>query len=114
MFKQKDKSKAKGQKALAKIILSNEFQTIFNTKKGSVPVALGVPRAPFDSIALDSMDQLNAAVNTNTLVPSMAHSMAVGNSLKGAIIDVVTNFYNSKMSAKKAAKELVKAVKAEK
>lgn len=59
------------------------------------------------------MDELNSAAYTNQLLPSMAHQMAVPDAIKGAISDVVTNFYNSKMSSSKAVKALAKSVKDE-
>ena len=41
-FKQKDPEYIEGQKLLASIILSPEFQTIFNQAKGSIPARLDV------------------------------------------------------------------------
>ncbi|OUR70291.1 sugar ABC transporter substrate-binding protein [Arcobacter sp. 31_11_sub10_T18] len=113
MFKQKDAEKAKAQAKLSELILSDEFQIIFNTRKGSVPVTDGVSRDKFDPIAINSINQLNAAAKSGALLPSMAHQMAISDSIKGAVVDVVTNFYNSKMSSSDAAKLLVDAVKNE-
>ncbi|NQY94788.1 MAG: sugar ABC transporter substrate-binding protein, partial [Campylobacteraceae bacterium] len=113
MFKQKDPAKAKAQEKLSELILSDEFQIIFNTTKGSVPVTDGVSRDKFDPIAINSMHQLTAAAKSGALLPSMAHQMAVSDAIKGAVVDVVTNFYNSDMSASDAAKQLVNAVKSE-
>ena len=42
----------------------------------------------------------------------MAHEMAVYPATRGAIMDVVTNFYNSDMSAKNAANKLASEVEA--
>ena len=114
MFKQDDASKAKGQEKLAELILSEEFQVIFNTRKGSIPVIEGLSKSKFDSIAVKSMDDMIAASKAGTLLPSMAHQMAIPDAIKGAIVDVVTNFYNSDMSSDKAVKDLVTAVKNEK
>ena len=113
MFKQKDSSKKAAQDKLSELILSDEFQVLFNTRKGSVPVTLGVSRSEFDDIALRSMDTLNSAAYTNQLLPSLAHQMAVQDATKGAIVDVITNFYNTKQSSSDAAKALVSAVKSE-
>lgn len=114
MFKQKDSSKAAAQEKLAELILSDEFQVIFNTRKGSVPVTKGVSKAKFDAIAIDSMNQLAQAAKDGALLPSMAHQMAITDSIKGAVVDVVTNFYNTKMSSSEAVKALVQAVENEK
>ena len=82
--------------------------------KGSIPVRLGMPRAPFDDPALRSMNAFVASADSGGLVPSMAHEMAVFPALRGAIVDVVTNYYNSDMSAKKAAANLASEVEAAK
>jgi len=113
MFKQKDPAQAAGQDKLAELILKDKFQTVFNTLKGSIPVTQGVARAPFDDIALRSMDELNSAAYAGTLLPSMAHQMAVSDAIRGVIFDTVTNFYNSDMSSEKAVKALASAVKDE-
>lgn len=114
MFKQKDPEAQKAQKAMARLILQPEFQKVFNVNKGSIPVRLGMPRAPFDDPALRSMNGFVASAASGGLVPSMAHEMAVFPAIRGAILDVVTNFYNSDMSAKKAADRLASEVEAAK
>ncbi len=113
MFKQKDSEKKKAQEKLSELILSDKFQVIFNTRKGSVPVTNGVPQEEFDEIAIDSIKQLNNAAQSNALLPSMAHQMAIRDSIKGAVVDVVTNFYNSSINSEDATKQLVNAVQNE-
>jgi glucose/mannose transport system substrate-binding protein len=113
MFAQEESNKRVGQEKLAELILSDEFQIIFNTKKGSAPVKLGVSKEQFDDITLRSMDDMNSAAYTNSLVPSMAHQMATKDSIKGVIVDTITAFYNSNMSSRKAVKDLASAVKSE-
>lgn len=113
MFKQKDAAKAKAQKILAQLILSPEFQVIFNTRKGSAPVIKGVDKNKFDSIGQKSMDDILVASKAGTLLPSMAHQMAVNDAVRGAIFDVVTSYYNSDMSSSTAVKNLVTAVQNE-
>jgi len=114
MFKQKDAGAQEAQKAMARLILQPEFQEIFNVNKGSIPVRLGMPRAPFDDPALRSMNAFVASAASGGLVPSMAHEMAVFPAVRGAILDVVTNFYNSDMSAQNAAAKLASEVEAAK
>jgi glucose/mannose transport system substrate-binding protein len=114
MFKQKDAGAQEAQKAMARLILQPEFQEIFNVNKGSIPVRLGMPRAPFDDPALRSMNAFMASAASGGLVPSMAHEMAVFPAVRGAILDVVTNFYNSDMSAQNAAAKLASEVEAAK
>ncbi|WP_369601060.1 ABC transporter substrate-binding protein [Hahella sp. SMD15-11] len=113
MFKLDNAENEKAQKAMARLILSPEFQTVFNINKGSIPVTSGVSPKPFDSCAHASMDAFTASAATGKLVPSMAHGMATTSYIQGAIYDVVTNFFNDDMlSAEDAVKRLVKAVKA--
>ena len=114
MFKQKDPEAQKAQKAMARLILQSEFQKVFNVNKGSIPVRLGMPRAPFDDPALRSLNSFVASAASGGLVPSMAHEMAVFPAIRGAMLDVVTNFYNSDMPAKQAAGRLASEVEAAK
>ncbi|MCP4673730.1 MAG: sugar ABC transporter substrate-binding protein, partial [Desulfobacula sp.] len=64
--------------------------------------------------ALRSMDEFSSAAANGTLMPSMAHGMAVFPAVQGAIYDVVTKFYNSDMTAKDAAAKLASGVAAAK
>jgi glucose/mannose transport system substrate-binding protein len=114
MFKQKDPKAAEAQKAMARLILQPKFQEVFNVNKGSIPVRMGMPEDPFDAVARTSMKDFVATSKGGGLVPSMAHEMAVMPAVRGAIMDTVTNFYNSNMSAKDAAAQLANAVKAAK
>ncbi len=114
MFKQKDAGAQEAQKAMAGLILQPEFQTVFNVNKGSIPVRLGMPRAPFDDPALRSMNAFSGSAASGDLVPSMAHEMAVFPAVRGAIMDVVTNYYNSDLSAQAAATRLASEVEAAK
>ncbi|UCG38330.1 MAG: carbohydrate ABC transporter substrate-binding protein [bacterium] len=112
MFKQKDKGARDAQDAMARLILQPKFQEVFNINKGSIPVRLGMARGPFDEPAQRSMSDFVATAASGGLVPSMAHEMAVFPEIRGAIFDVVTNFYNSDMSPAEAAKKLAAEVKA--
>ncbi len=107
----KDKEAKAAQDAMARLILSPDFQVVFNVNKGSIPVTSGISEKPFDSVAISSMHDFDATAKTGGLVPSMAHGMAVSSAISGAMSDVVTNFYNSDMSAKEAATKLAAAVK---
>ncbi len=114
MFKQSDPAAQKAQEAMAAAILSPEFQVVFNVNKGSIPVAMGIPREKFDDIAHRAMSEFTACAADGNLVPSMAHEMAVDPAVREAMFDVITNFYNSDMKASEAAMKLSQAVKAAK
>lgn len=98
------------QDAMARTIMEPEFQEVFNLNKGSIPARLNMARDKFDTCAHDSMDEFVSSSKTGGLVPSMAHGMSTFAAIQGAIYDVVTNFYNSNMSAQEAAKKLVSSV----
>jgi glucose/mannose transport system substrate-binding protein len=111
MFEVKDAEAKQAQKAMARLILSPEFQTVFNVNKGSIPVRSGISEEPFDAVAIKAMDDFAQTARTGGLMPSMAHEMAVSPAVRGAIFDVVTNFYNSGMTPQEAAQKLAAAVK---
>ena len=111
MFEVKDPEAQKAQKAMARLILSPDFQVVFNVNKGSIPVRSGIAKEPFDPVAVKSMADFAATARTGGLMPSMAHEMAVSPAVRGAMFDVVTNFYNSDMSPQDAARKLAAAVR---
>jgi glucose/mannose transport system substrate-binding protein len=112
MFKVKSAENEKAQKAMARLILQPDFQKVFNVNKGSIPVRMGMPASAFDIPAQLSMKDFAASSKSGDLVPSMAHEMAVFPAIRGAIMDVVTNYINSDLSAKDAAAQMANAVQA--
>lgn len=110
-FKVSGKEEIEGQQVLAGLIMSPKFQETFNLAKGSIPARTDVKLDKFDSCAKQSHKDLLAAIKDNTLVPSMAHEMAVPRTVRGEFLDVVTNFFNSDMSSQDAVKQLSEAVK---
>ena len=111
MFNVKDAGAKKAQKAMARLIMEPKFQEVFNVNKGSIPCRLGMSRNPFDFPAIYSFDTFEATAASGTLLPSMAHEMAVYPAIRGAMFDVVTSFCNSSMTSQKAAKNLAAEVK---
>ncbi len=110
MFKVRGEDRVEGQKVLASLIMSPEFQSTFNLAKGSIPARIDVPLDAFDDCAKKSHDDLTKAIEAGTLVPSMAHEMAIPRSVRGEFLDVVTEHFNSDMSSAEAVKRLVEAV----
>jgi glucose/mannose transport system substrate-binding protein len=106
MFKVKGEDQVAGQALLAKLILGEKFQETFNLYKGSIPARIGVKRDKFDFCALKSMDDLNAASGQGTLVGSVAHEILQAGAVRGAFMDVVTEFFNSDMPADEAVERL--------
>ena len=111
-FQQKgDKAATAGQIALAKTIMTPDFQEQFSLLKGSVPVRLGVKMDKFDDCAKKSYADEQTAIKSGGFVPSLAHGMAQGDATAGAITDVVTKFMNSQQDSKSAVAALAKAAK---
>ncbi|WP_423222065.1 ABC transporter substrate-binding protein [Ideonella lacteola] len=112
MFQLKDDSKIAAQKELAKQIMAPEFQSVFNLNKGSIPVRLGMPMDRFDDCAKTSAKDFVDTAKSGTLVPSIAHGMAVPSAAEGAIKDAVSQFWNTdKMTAQEAMDKIASAAK---
>ena len=100
LFKLKDAANQKAQQDLAAAIMSPEFQEVFNLNKGSIPVRLGMKLDKFDDCAKTSAADFVPTAKGGSLVPSIAHGMAVSSAAEGAIKDVVSQFWNDdKMTA---------------
>jgi glucose/mannose transport system substrate-binding protein len=111
-FQQKDAAGATpGQLALAKTIMSPDFQQQFSLYKGSIPVRLGVTMDKFDDCAKKAYADEQTAINDNAYEPSLAHGMAQSDAVAGAITDVVTQFMNSNQDSKSAVRALANAAK---
>nr|WP_297456745.1 ABC transporter substrate-binding protein [uncultured Halomonas sp.] len=107
MFRVNDEGAHEAQRDLARLILEPEFQLAFNKIKGSIPVRTDLDISEFDSCAQRSMQDFKASIESDTLVPSMAHGMALSSAAQGAIFDIVTSYFNSTdMTAEQAAERL--------
>lgn len=115
-FKQKDPDYVAGQQLLAHLILSPEFQTVFNQAKGSIPARLDVDLSKgFNPCQQMSQKDLQASIDGKTLVRSMAHNMTILQKYRGAAMDTITAFVNDpKMSSQDAANKMADAVDAQK
>lgn len=109
-FAQSDADAQKAQQEMAKQILGQDFQKVFNLNKGSIPARLGMARDEFDSCAHASMDAFVSSAQTGGLVPSFAHGMAVPEAVSGAIYDTATNFFNSDQSAAEGKAQLIASI----
>jgi glucose/mannose transport system substrate-binding protein len=111
-FKQKDPDYIEGQTLLAHLIMSTEFQTIFNQAKGSIPARLDVDLSTgFNPCQQKSQADLKTAVDDGTMVLSMAHNMSVAQKFRGVMLEVITEFVNTPdMSSEDAANQLADAV----
>ena len=95
-YKTSDPDKQAGQKLLAKLRWV-KLPKVFNLYKGSIPARLDVPMDEFDKCAKTSNADIKTAGAKGGLVPSFAHGMAQGNTMKAALQDVITEHFNSDM-----------------
>jgi glucose/mannose transport system substrate-binding protein len=114
-FKQNDPNFQEGQKLLASLILSPDFQKVFNITKGSIPARLDVDLSDgFNVCQQDSQKDLQASIESGTLVRSMAHNMTVLQKYRGAMMDTITEFVNTPdMTSEDAANIMADAVEAQ-
>ena len=92
--------------------MSPSFQELFNLNKGSIPVRLDVKLDKFDDCAKESAKDFVASSKANTLLPSIAHSMAVPPAVEGAMKDAVSQYWNDdKQTAKDAQAKILAASK---
>ncbi len=115
-FKQKDPDFIEGQKLLASLILSTDFQTVFNQAKGSIPARLDVDLSKgFNPCQQLSQKDLQASIKDGTLVRSMAHNMTIPQKMRGAIMDSITEFVATPdMSPEDGANAMADAAEAQK
>ena len=115
-FKQKDQDYIDGQKLLASLILSPDFQTVFNQAKGSIPARLDIDLSKgFNPCQQLSQKDLQASIKEGTLVRSMAHNMTVPQKMRGAIMDSITEFVATPdMSPEDGANAMADAAEAQK
>ena len=111
-FKLKDAAAAQGQRDLAGLLMSPEFQETFNLYKGSIPARQGMDLTKFDECGKKSAEDFKAAAAKGTLVPSWAHDMAISPAVEGAIYDIAGQFWNDdSMTAQTAADKIAEAAK---
>ncbi|WP_245318340.1 MULTISPECIES: ABC transporter substrate-binding protein [unclassified Mesorhizobium] len=115
-FKQKDQDYIDGQKLLASLILSPDFQTVFNQAKGSIPARLDIDLSKgFNPCQQLSQKDLQASIKDGTLVRSMAHNMTIPQKMRGAIMDAITEFVATPdMSPEDGANAMADAAEAQK
>jgi len=112
LFKLKDAAAQKAQSDLASSIMSPEFQEVFNLNKGSIPVRAGLKMDKFDDCAKASTKDFVDTAKSGSLLPSVAHGMAIAPATEGAIKDAVSQFWNDdKVSVADAVKKIAAAAK---
>lgn len=106
--------KQAAQLQMASAAMSPGFQETFNLAKGSIPARTDVAGDNFDACAQKSMADLVEATEADTLYGSLAHGHGQPPAIQAAYLDVVTQHFNSDMSAEDAAAALADSVAAAK
>ena len=102
----------KGQKDMASLLMSPQFQETFNLNKGSIPVRQDLDLSKFDACAKKSSADFKAAGSAGALVPSWAHDMLVTPAVEGAFYDVIGKFWTDESETpQEAANKLAAAAK---
>lgn len=102
-----------GQEDLAKAIMSKSFQQAFSLTKGSIPARTDISKNLFDACSLDSMQALEEAEKSDTLLPSISQGMATSSYVQDAITEIVSDFFQDEdADPQSAARHLAKAIKA--
>ena len=111
-FQQKgDKQATPGQLALARTIMSPDFQQQFSLYKGSIPIRQDVSMDQFDGCAKKSFADEQKTIKSGGFLPSLAFGMVQSTVTAGAISDVVSKFMNSNQDAKSGVQALAAAAK---
>jgi glucose/mannose transport system substrate-binding protein len=93
-FEVDDPDYQEGQVLLAHLIMSPEFQTVFNKAKGSIPAPMDVDLEAFNPCQQKAQADLQTSIEADNLVVSMAHNMAVPQKYRAALLEVITEFVN--------------------
>ncbi|MGS5087811.1 ABC transporter substrate-binding protein [Hydrogenophaga sp. A37] len=95
MFQLKSWEAQKAQGYLAYVLMGKDFQERFNLRKGSIPVHLNLNMDKFDECAKRSNVDFAATAKAGTLLPSVAHGMALSTAQQTAMRAAVNEFWNT-------------------
>jgi glucose/mannose transport system substrate-binding protein len=110
MFQVEGVGKIEGQRALATVMMSRQFQTEFNVAKGSAPARSDVSSETFDVCGKKAINDLAKAASERRLVGSLALGHTLHAELKDAISDIVHRHFNGELSNRDAATQVMEIV----
>lgn len=102
--------RVEAQEAMARLIMSPEFQVAFNTVKGSAPARLDTPDDEFDACGKKAIADLAEANANDTLVGSQGLSHANRSAVSAAFGDAITAYLSGELSAEEAVEEMADGV----
>jgi glucose/mannose transport system substrate-binding protein len=112
LFAQTDPDQAKAQEVLASAIMDPEVQVAFNIAKGAIPARNDVDPSALDACAQATLTAFKANDTGGTAVPTFAGTHAANAAVVGAATDVITEFFNTDMTADTGATALADAIAA--
>lgn len=95
MFQLKSWEAQKAQGYLAYVLMGKDFQERFNLRKGSIPAHLNLKMDKFDECGKRSNVDFAATAKAGTLLPSVAHGMALSTAQQNAMRAAVSEFWNT-------------------
>lgn len=111
MFNLPGDQQKNAQLDLAKLLMQPDFQKTFSLKKGSIPIRQDVSLEHFDECSHKSFRSFQTSAENNTLVPSMANSMANSERIQRTFFEVIDHFFkNPELSPEQAARQLATAI----
>ncbi|MDM9624706.1 ABC transporter substrate-binding protein [Rhizobium sp. S152] len=109
MFKD-SKSDKQAQETFASVLMDPKVEAEYSIIKGNIPARTDASVPGIDACGQKSIDDRKEALAKGGFMPSMTFNHAAPPAVVGAYLDVVTHFFNSDMSSKDAAAQLVDAV----
>ena len=110
LFTQTDLDLIHGQEVLASAIMDPAVQVAFNAAKGAIPARSDADLSALDACAHATAASLAANDAAGTAVPTFAGTHAANAAVVGAATDVITEFFNSDMTAEEGAAALADAI----
>ena len=113
MFNLSGQKQQAAQQDLAQLLMQPEFQSAFSLKKGSIPIRQDISLEHFDQCSRDSFRSFQASAKSNTLVPSMANSMANSERVQRTFFEAIDYFFkNPDITPEQATRQLATAINA--
>ncbi|QDL55952.1 ABC transporter substrate-binding protein [Rhodoferax aquaticus] len=95
MFQLRSWEAQKAQGYLAYLLMGDDFQKKFNLRKGSIPARLNTSMDKFDDCAKASSRDFVATSKAGTLLPSVAHGMALSSAYQADMRAIVSEYWRN-------------------
>lgn len=106
-FKQNDDGVRTMQNQLATVVIDPAVQETFNLRKGSIPIRVDADASKFDACAQTNLADRKIDEGNGGMVGSFIEDVSVKINVRGALLDVITQFANTpSMSSQDAATKL--------